>query len=76
MKTSILLTCVVFAGCTNTMPTPEPRTEGDEREFITLLSGQICEIKDTKIVACERNTYRYAESKSDLKQMEANQNEN
>jgi hypothetical protein len=69
-------------GCTNNaMRTPEPIAEPlvdlngmitvTHREFITLRTGQICEVKKQKIVACERNTFRYAESKADLRQMKA-----
>jgi len=79
---ALALVIVQLAGCANTMRTPEPLVDGENREFITLRTGQICEVKDTKIVACERNTYRYAENKADLRQMDAlaeseeNKNEN
>ena len=43
------------------------------REFVTLRTGQVCEVKDQKIVACERNTFKYAESKADLNQMIENE---
>ena len=62
----IIMMCVAallsLFGCTNNaMRTPEPIVDGEGREFITLRTGQICEVKKQKIVACERNTYRYAE---------------
>ena len=58
-------------GCTGSiMRTPAPLEEGQtDREFITLRTGQTCEVVDTKIIACERNTFRYAESKADLEIM-------
>ena len=75
----IIMMCVAallsLFGCTNNaMRTPEPIVDGEGREFITLRTGQICEVKKQKIVACERNTYRYAENKADLRQMEVIEN--
>lgn len=76
VKTSLFLLIIVLTGCANnSMRTPEPLDEGQtDREFITLRTGQICEVKGTKLVACERNTYRYAENKADLRQMEVIEN--
>ena len=79
VKTSLIIVGLLLTGCGNTaMRTPEPLVDGENREFITLRTGQICEVKNQKIVACERNTYKYAENKADLEQMKAleEQNEN
>ena len=81
MRNSLIIVGLLLTGCTNNaMRTPEPMLSYEDfagqitvehREFITLRTGQICEVKKQKIVACERNTYRYAENKADLRQMEA-----
>jgi len=92
VRNSLIVVGLLLTGCTNNaMRTPEPMIDYDQiaseitvthREFITLRTGQICEVKGTKIVACERNTFRYAENKADLRQMDAlaeseeNKNEN
>lgn len=78
-KISLTILLLLLSGCTNNaMRQPEPiaHFEGigeaitvTHREFVTLRTGQVCEVKDTKIVACERNSFRYAESKADLNQM-------
>jgi len=47
----------------------------DGRNFIELRTGQTCELKGTKIINCERNTYRYAENKADLEQMKQKEKE-
>lgn len=72
MRNSLIVLFILLPACSNNaMRTPEPLVDGEEREFVTLRTGQICEVKNTKLVACERNTYRYAESKADLQQMNA-----
>ena len=76
----VALIIFCLASCTSQPKQMEPILSYEElagmitvthRKFITLRTGQICEVKDTKIVACERNTYRYAENKADLRQMDA-----
>ena len=89
MRNSLIIVGLLLTGCTNNaMRTPEPMLSYEQlagqinvtkREFITLRTGQICEVKKQKIVACERNTFRYAENKADLRQMDnalAEQEEN
>ena len=68
MFVSVIMTMQGCAG--SIMRTPAPLEEGQtDREFITLRTGQTCEVKGSKIIACERNTFRYAESKTDLEIM-------
>ena len=86
MKISLIIMGVLLTGCANNaMRTPEPIAEPlvdlngviivTHREFITLRTGQVCEVNEKqKIIACERNTFRYAESKADIKQMETVEN--
>lgn len=72
MRTLLIIAALtLIEGCGNSaMRTPEPLVEGQtDREFIVLRTGQTCEIKGSKIIACERNTYRYAESKADVEAM-------
>lgn len=83
MRNSLTVLLLLLTGCGNpAMRTPEPIAEPmvdlngviivEHREFITLRTGQVCEVNEKrKIIACERNTFRYAESKSDLRQMDA-----
>ena len=86
MKISLIIVGLLLTGCTNNaMRQPEPLAEPmvdftgmitvEHRKFVTLRTGQVCEVNDKqKIVACERNTYRYAESKADIRQMEEIEN--
>ena len=72
-----ILALVAFglSGCALPPKQMEPMLSYDElaaeikvthREFITLRTGQICEIKDTKIIACERRPGSGAETKQDI----------
>ena len=63
-----------IAGCASTET--RPMVDWDEiaseitvthREYITLRTGQVCEIKQDKIVSCERDASLYAESVEDIK---------
>lgn len=77
MNRIVLLFVLVLVGCASgAMRTPEPLEEGQtDREFIVLRTGQTCEIKDAKIIACERNTFQYAENKADIEAMKEKEKE-
>lgn len=48
--------------------------EAASRNLIVLRTGQTCEVENMKIVACERNTFRYAETKHDIEAMKEDEN--
>ena len=76
-----ILIAILLTGCASKPTTTidwgniENQITVTHREFITLRTGQICEIKDKKIVECEKNPSMYAESVDDIKAIVGEQDE-
>ena len=82
----LAMAAVVFGlfGCSTQPKAMEPLLSYEElssmivvtkREFVTLRTGQVCEVKDGKIVACERNPSIYAETVEDIEAIVGEDNE-